>query len=123
MTICHRDGGWSDNSSDCGEGGSENCSKPNDEMKALQQIGFRVFEAPDQQVSIWDHIEWDKAPRQHLQGKSRSENHYQAYESKRGKNLGINFRTSTWRRRWMVSVFIFPMLLNNCDCTTSLAQV
>lgn len=71
MTICHIDGSWSDNSSDCSQTNTENCSKPNDDMKASQQIGFRVFEGPDQQVSIWDHIEWDKAPRQHVQGKTQ----------------------------------------------------
>ena len=63
ITVCQKDGTWTDNSADCADSKSENCQTQGWTNNISDQMAFRVFEDAGQGNNIWDHIEWDKAPR------------------------------------------------------------
>jgi len=63
MTMCQKDGKWADESKDCSDPRSGNCLTPGWSLQGAGQMGFALFEPAQFSNSIWDHIEWDKAPR------------------------------------------------------------
>ena len=66
LTVCQKEGTWTDNADDCAEPKSGNCQNQSWSNNIRDQMAFRVFETSDQGNNIWQHIEWDKAPRQYI---------------------------------------------------------
>jgi hypothetical protein len=64
MTICQKDGKWQDEDASCSDPHSSKCKTPDFKSLGKDQMGFRLFEPTQFSNSIWDHIEWDKAPRE-----------------------------------------------------------
>ena len=63
MTMCQKDGKWEDEDVSCESPTSGFCQKPGWSLSGASQMGFALFEPAQFSNSIWDHIEWDKAPR------------------------------------------------------------
>ena len=62
MTVCQKNGQWKD--ADCGIDGDEHkCTSPSWKTDPSEQLGFAVFETQGAPNAVWEHIEWDKAPR------------------------------------------------------------
>ena len=65
MTVCQKNGQWKD--ADCGIDGDEHkCTSPSWKTDPSEQLGFAVFETQGAPNAVWEHIEWDKAPRQYI---------------------------------------------------------
>lgn len=63
MTACQKNGKWGDEANNCSDPLSTKCKTPSWTSQGSNQLGFALFEPVQFSNSIWDHIEWDKAPR------------------------------------------------------------
>jgi len=69
MTICQKDGYWKDEHASCTDPrNAQYCKEESWSAIGADQMGFALFEPTQFSNSIWDHIEWDKAPRDQLRG-------------------------------------------------------
>ena len=65
ITICDKDGDWEDNAADCADPKSQNCKISQFNKDISSMIGFSIFppNSAGEANDVWDHVEWDKAPR------------------------------------------------------------